>query len=183
MHLQNTPVSKALRTWWKRGRKFVRVRGLVCCEIVCPSNVRSCIKYQHACPNVSWERMAPTDMPKWTGAHEALTQITTGNWKFLGVGGIVFPREEFAQLVIQYQMVSPGNIHTSDIIQIEQVVSHGFLVTNFEVPSAPGPSVLTHETGQLSCFKSWGKLSVTYKILTKFITWNEPSYFTSCLTC
>lgn len=47
--------------------------------------------------------------------------MTTGNGEFLGVGRIVFPREEHTQLVIQYQMVSPENIYTSDIILIEQV--------------------------------------------------------------
>lgn len=68
------------------------------------------------------------------------------------MAGIVFPREEHTQLVIQYQMVSPGNIHTSDIIQTEQVVSHGFLVTNFEpILSAPGPLVLTQTMKQASC--------------------------------
>lgn len=48
-------------------------------------------------------------------------------------------------------MVSPGDRHTSDIIQIEQVVVHGFLVTNFEVPSAPGALVLTQPMKQASC--------------------------------
>lgn len=42
----------------------------------------------------------------------------------LGTGGTVFPREEH----FQYQIVSPENIHTSNIMQTKQAILRNIYV-------------------------------------------------------
>lgn len=57
-----------------------------------------------------------TNMMESTGDLNPIHR-TTDNQGMLRVGNIVFPREEHThQLVIKYQMVSPENLHTSNII-------------------------------------------------------------------
>ena len=63
--------------------------------------------------------MTSVDMPKWTGTGLNPTQRAAGNHGMPRVGESL-PQERTRQSVIEYQMISLENTHTSNVPLTEQ---------------------------------------------------------------
>lgn len=95
IHLKNTPTPKAQETLWKRGQKDRKNQKTkeftvrLCLLIM--SQATSITPDWHDCPNVSWARMTPIDMPKWTGEERGASTLYNpipGSRGMLGVGRV-----------------------------------------------------------------------------------------------
>lgn len=100
----------AERSWGPEGHRLH-------CGIVSPCNVRS---YVHSVTNMTdWTRTTAIDMSKWMGKIQEASnldrelQATKECWE---------QEKQSLQGKAQYQIVSPENIHTNNLMQTVQVV-------------------------------------------------------------
>lgn len=82
----------------EEGQKDGKTQGIMefavrLCLLVMPDTT-SIKPHQHDWINVSWTRLTPMEMPKWTGKSLNSIQRTMHNWGMLGVEEMVFPREK-----------------------------------------------------------------------------------------